>query len=75
MSILRCDNCDRAIDTDRDADCFVDDPRHSIPPHPDLILCVLVEKVFDWLAEKVPPLFHWLKPVGRWLLALFVVLG
>jgi hypothetical protein len=49
MSILRCDNCTRLIDSDQDVDCFVDDPRHSIPPHPDLILCAVCRETDDWL--------------------------
>lgn len=39
MSMIRCDRCSNLIDSDDDPDCFVDDPRHSIPPHPDRVLC------------------------------------
>lgn len=41
MSIVRCDRagCERVIDTDKDDECVVPDPRHSIAGHPDLILC------------------------------------
>lgn len=41
MSVLRCDGagCSKQVDTDLDSECAVDDPRHSLAGHPDLILC------------------------------------
>lgn len=41
MSVIRCQgrNCITPIDTDLDTECVIDDPRHSLAGHPDLILC------------------------------------
>lgn len=53
MSIERCQACSCQIDTDADDGCYVDDPRHSIPPHADLILCRVCRE--GWGDDRGPP--------------------
>ena len=34
MSMIRCDRCDRYIDSDDDPDCFVERPNYTNTAHP-----------------------------------------
>ncbi len=39
MSIDRCSNCGRNVDTDTDDDCYQPDPRMSLKGYPDICIC------------------------------------
>ena len=39
MSMDRCCQCSRPVDTDFDLECYQPDPRHSLAGHPDICIC------------------------------------
>jgi hypothetical protein len=55
MSMIFCQGCDCLIDSDDDPECFVPDPRQSLKPYPDLVLCESCRERREMEAEESDP--------------------
>lgn len=56
MSVVRCQSpgCNRQVDTDQDTECVQPDPRYSLKPYPDLIICKPCREQMAAEQERAP---------------------